>query len=214
MCGTDIDETNFTYATKNTALNDFSDRMRLCLIDEASKNTLIPLDRLQVPHLDFTMCNPPFFATMQEMQDSLSGASKGGVKPSAACTGAEVEMVTEGGDLGFVLKMLAESLVLREKVRWYSSMLGKLESLKKVVERIKEAGVENWTVGSLASSDAKTKRWVVAWSFGDWRPGNVSLFFTSSLFLFPFKHIGSYVFFTHLQKYSHAHRKFPAATST
>ena len=94
--------------------------------------------------------------------------------PSSICTGAPVEMITPGGDAGFVLRMIDESLVLREKVKWYSSMLGKLGSVHVVVARLKEVGVGNWAV-ALLRAGRKTRRWTVAWSFGDWRPRNVRL---------------------------------------
>lgn len=93
--------------------------------------------------------------------------------PSAVCSGADVEMITEGGDLGFVMRMLEESMKLKERVQWYSSMLGKLSSAMKLVEALKERGISNFAVTSLQAGNV-TKRWAVAWSFHDFRPRNVS----------------------------------------
>ncbi len=101
--------------------------------------------------------------------------------PSAVCTGAAVEMVTEGGDLGFVLRMIEESEKLKERVQWYSSMLGKLSSVNEVVNRLKEKGIGNWAVTCLMAGKV-TRRWVVAWSFGDLRPRNVRSCFPCLLF--------------------------------
>eukprot|EP01043_Picozoa_sp_COSAG02_P051427 COSAG02_NODE_5410_length_4351_cov_5.357479_4_plen_160_part_00 len=43
--------------------------------------------------------------------------------PSTACRGQEVEMVTPGGEVAFVGRMVADSLQLREQIRWYTSMV-------------------------------------------------------------------------------------------
>ncbi|KAL0264842.1 hypothetical protein SLS55_000795 [Diplodia seriata] len=104
---------------------------------------LIPLAALELDQLDFTICNPPFFSSIADWKASISGEGKD-KGPNSVCTGAEVEMVTEGGDLGFVLRMVEESCVHKEKVAWYTSMLGKLSSTIKLVEKLRELGCRNW----------------------------------------------------------------------
>ncbi len=170
MCATDVDKKSFDSAARNLALNNLITRSKLLQTSEL--NPLIDLKALGVDRLDFTICNPPFFATPSEMKSSLKGEGKSG-KPNAICTGAEVEMVCPGGDLGFVTTIVNESLVLKDKVQWYSSMLGKLDSAKAVVNLLKKHEVNNWAVG-IIDTGGSTKRWVVAWSFGDLRPRNVS----------------------------------------
>ena len=78
-----------------------------------------------------------------------------------------------GGDLGFVMRMLDESMVLRDRVQWYTSMLGKLSSATALVQALKERGITNWVVTTLQVGNI-TRRWVVGWSFGDRRARNVS----------------------------------------
>lgn len=89
-----------------------------------------------------------------------------------ACTGAEVEMVTPGGEIAFVTRMIDESLRLRERVIWYTSMLGKLSSVSVIVEKLIEHGNHNYAVTEFVQG-SKTKRWAVAWSWGDMRPAMV-----------------------------------------
>jgi 23S rRNA (adenine1618-N6)-methyltransferase len=124
---------------------------------------------MRVQHADFTMCNPPFYTSKDDMDSTWTKSAP----PSAVCTGAEVEMITEGGDAGFVVRMVEESKELRETVQWYTSMLGKLLSVSVVIDSLKEAGCKNWAVSSLITG-GKTRRWVVGWSWGDLRPRNVS----------------------------------------
>ncbi|KAF1942244.1 hypothetical protein EJ02DRAFT_345843 [Clathrospora elynae] len=168
MCATDIDKKSFESAACNLALNNLMTRTKLLQTTEL--NPLIPFAALGVSHLDFTICNPPFFTNTSDMQSSLKGEGKGW-KPNAICTGAENEMVCPGGDLGFVTTIVNESLVLKEKVQWYSSMLGKMDSAKAVINLLKKHGVTNWAVGVIEVGSS-TKRWIVAWSFGDLRPKN------------------------------------------
>lgn len=43
--------------------------------------------------------------------------------PSTACRGQEVEMVTPGGEVAFVGRMVEDSMHLRGQIRWYTSMV-------------------------------------------------------------------------------------------
>ncbi|EOD49840.1 putative duf890 domain protein [Neofusicoccum parvum UCRNP2] len=166
MNATDIDQLNFSHALRNVQANGFSPRCHV--MKTKPTDPLIPLAALELDHLDFTICNPPFFASVEEWKASISGEGKA-KGPNSVCTGAEVEMVTEGGDLGFVLRMVEESLDLGKKVAWYTSMLGKLSSTIKLVERLKEVGCKNWAVCCLGAQH-KTRRWAVGWSWRDLRP--------------------------------------------
>lgn len=117
------------------------------------------------------MCNPPFYASQEELEDSAKAKSK---PPNSVCAGSANEMVTEGGEVVFVSKILSESLVLRERVRWYTSMLGKLSSLPPLIEKLRAVGCTNWVVTELLQGSGKdkgkgTRRWVLGWSWGDWR---------------------------------------------
>jgi 23S rRNA (adenine1618-N6)-methyltransferase len=82
-------------------------------------------------------------------------------------------MVTLGGEVAFVERMIKESLSLKDRVEWYTSMLGKLSSATKIVDRLKQVGVTNWAITDLVQG-TKTRRWAVAWSWGDMRPRMVS----------------------------------------
>lgn len=170
MCATDIDKTSFESAAANFAKNNLLSKTKI--LHTTASMPLIPLEALGTQQLDFTLCNPPFFGDSTEMEKSLSGEGKA-TGPNAICTGSNNEMVCPGGDLGFVTRIVEESLVLRSKVAWYSSMLGKLSSAKSVILMLKSKNINNWAVGVLEpGTKSGTKRWVVAWTFGDMRPRN------------------------------------------
>lgn len=135
----------------------------------ASRN-ILPLDAMGIEFADFVMCNPPFYKSKEDMQRSLAKDTP----PSAVCTGADVEMITDGGDAGFAVRIVEESAGLGERVQWYTCMLGKLSSLTVVVEKLRELGCQNWAVGCLVPGN-KTRRWVVGWSWDNLRPASVSI---------------------------------------
>src|SRR5436305_6738540 len=82
-------------------------------------------------------------------------------------------MVTPGGEVAFVERMIKESMILQGRVEWYTSMLGKFNSVSTVVGKLKEVGVKNWAVTEFVQGN-KTRRWAVGWSWGDMRPRMVS----------------------------------------
>jgi 23S rRNA (adenine1618-N6)-methyltransferase len=166
MHGSDIDTHSLDHAQRNVDANNLSSRIKPRL--SSPEDPLIPLDRLGVSRLDFVMCNPPFYSSEEDMARAY------GIKempPSAVCTGSTNEMICSGGDVGFVSRILEESLILRERVQWYSSMLGRLASLQQLVAKLREHGVTNFAVTNLKAGH-KTRRWAVAWSFSDLRPAN------------------------------------------
>lgn len=79
-------------------------------------------------------------------------------------------MVTPGGEVAFVSRMIDESLLLQERVQWYTSMLGKFSSLPLLVQNLKERGVDNYAVTEFVQG-SRTRRWGLAWSFGGLRAG-------------------------------------------
>jgi 23S rRNA (adenine1618-N6)-methyltransferase len=168
MIGTDIDPQNFSHANQNIERNELTSRIRTKL--NIAEDALISPKTFDLDKLDFVMCNPPFYSSAEDMATSSAGKSG---PPSAVCTGAEVEMICPGGDAGFVLRMVEESKELKDTVRWYTSMLGKLSSVHQVIDRLKEIGINNWAVTLLRAGN-KTRRWAVGWSYGDRRPSNVS----------------------------------------
>ncbi|KAE8137874.1 DUF890 domain protein [Aspergillus pseudotamarii] len=161
---TDIDDDNIRTSREAVSGNKLESRIRIAKTDPSG--ALIPLNKLKVEGLDFTMCNPPFYTSREELVSSAQAKER---PPFSACTGAEVEMVTQGGEVAFVSRMIEESLELRQKVLWYTSMLGKLSSVSILVEKLIGYGNHNYAVTEFVQG-SKTRRWAIAWSWGDLRP--------------------------------------------
>ncbi|KAL9116824.1 MAG: hypothetical protein Q9187_006646 [Circinaria calcarea] len=76
------------------------------LLDSTSEN--------YTDQISFTICNPPFYASNDELLASAKAKSR---PPHSSCTGADVEMVTPGGEVSFVSRMIEESCTLKERVQ-------------------------------------------------------------------------------------------------
>ncbi|WPG98099.1 Hypothetical protein R9X50_00088500 [Acrodontium crateriforme] len=163
MRGTDIDAHSLEYARANVKANGLEDRITLSQ-SESAEASLISVDENQP--CTFVMTNPPFYSSEAEMRASYTDKT---APASAICTGSTNEMLCPGGDLGFVLRILDESLVLRSQIQWYTAMFGHLSSLHLFVDKLREHKIDNYAVTSLHAG-LRTKRWAIAWSFGPWRP--------------------------------------------
>lgn len=161
---TEVDEENYDWATQNVKRNKLEHRIRVRKVP--TEGPLLDLKALGIRHADFVMCNPPFFTSREDMLATYATKAK---PPSAVCTGAEVEMICNGGDLGFVMRIVEESEKLKEQVQWFSSMLGKVQSVNTLVATLKDRGITNWAVTCLQAGNV-TRRWALAWSYGDLRP--------------------------------------------
>ncbi|KAK0469088.1 S-adenosyl-L-methionine dependent methyltransferase, partial [Desarmillaria tabescens] len=158
-----LDDASFQLADSNIARNHLGHRIRV-LQAHPDQPILFPLKTYPDESFSFTMCNPPFYASLDEVMLSAEGKA---MDPNAVCTGAPIEMVTSGGEASFVCQMVRESKQLGARCRWYTSMLGKMSSLKEVVELLRELSIENYAITEFVQG--QTRRWAIGWSFTDER---------------------------------------------
>ncbi|KAI9696737.1 MAG: hypothetical protein M1836_005099 [Candelina mexicana] len=161
---TDIDDKSLYYARENIARNNLNPRIRL--LKTTPEDPLIPLQALGLESIDFTICNPPFYSSTEEMLSSANAKQR---PPFSACTGTPTETVTPGGEISFTLRLLHESHSLRTRVQWYTTLLGKLSSVSTLIPKLKQAGVDNYAVTEFVQGSSRTRRWGLAWSWGRMR---------------------------------------------
>ncbi|KAH0833886.1 hypothetical protein J3R83DRAFT_11063 [Lanmaoa asiatica] len=159
----DIDKESLVSARQNVERNGFSNR--ITIVDTSSNGSILQTleGALAVP-FHFTMCNPPFYASMEEVVQSTEAKEYG---PGAACGGSENEMVTPGGEVSFVSRMFTESLHYRMRCRWYTSKVASISSLSLMVDLFREYQVDNYAI--IDFTQGEVRRWAVAWSFGTLR---------------------------------------------
>ncbi|GAA5872763.1 hypothetical protein JCM1840_004511 [Sporobolomyces johnsonii] len=165
MLATDIDAHSLSFAEKNVFENGLLGQISLFHVEKQGR--IFPPEVVEsVEIIDFTMCNPPFYASPDEIAASLAAKE---LEPFAVCTGASNEMLTPGGEVAFVSRMIDESLSLGStKIRWFTSLLGKFSSISPLVDLLKSHHIANYLVHALPPH-GQTTRWILTWSLQDRR---------------------------------------------
>ncbi|RLN60723.1 hypothetical protein BBP00_00005833 [Phytophthora kernoviae] len=150
---TEIDNESYTYAKENVDRNQLQG---LIAVKRMHTNKLLtePLQGEAPEHkFHFVMCNPPFFDDMSEADTN----------PDASCMGSANEMVFPGGEIAFIGSMIDESMELQDRVLWFTSMIGRKSSLRKLLALLREKQVPNTRTTEFFQG--RTKRWGIAWTF-------------------------------------------------
>ena len=126
---------------------------------------------------DFTLCNPPFHASLDEAQAGSARkwrnlgktpagkSAKSNNAPRLNFGGQGAELWCPGGELAFVRRMIAESTVFPARCRWFTTLVSKAASLPAVYAALRQAGVREWQTLDMAQGQKKSR--VVAWTFFD-----------------------------------------------
>ncbi|XP_071944502.1 RNA N(6)-adenosine-methyltransferase mettl16-like [Antedon mediterranea] len=159
----EVDSLSLQYAKENVQENNAEN---FITVYEAVENTMLLEIIADNPRPDyhFTMCNPPFFGNMLEAQGILS-RSMDRAEPKSVCTAAEIECIADGGEVEFVKRMIQDSLKLRHKVLWFTSMVGKKASLPLIKQDLHKHKISHFTTTEFCQG--RTMRWGVAWTFHD-----------------------------------------------
>lgn len=168
---TEADEVNFSYAVKNMEQNKLTNKIKVLKVQP---NTILEGIIAQTKDTyDFCMCNPPFFSDHFEAQGLVSRSPS---RPEAKTmsTASPQEGIVPGGEVGFIRKMIEESNFLQDKVRVYTTMLGKKASLAPLKEILRRYKITNFATTEFCQG--KTMRWGLAWTF------DKSVTFPKSLF--------------------------------
>nr|XP_018902763.1 PREDICTED: methyltransferase-like protein 16 homolog [Bemisia tabaci] len=159
MLGTETDQASYQAALKNVEINSLQSLVKVVLVNE---ETILDGAIDEAEDYTFCMCNPPFFGSMKEVSGK-SRSPNSRAPPRNAHTGIENELVTEGGEVAFVGRIIHDSKKLQNKVKIYTSMVGIKSNLKKLVSLLKSTSVESVTQTTF--SQGRTMRWGVAWTY-------------------------------------------------
>lgn len=123
-------------------------------------------------NFDFTMCNPPFHASPDEVLSvsqrkwnnlNKPGAKKGATQPRLNFGGGGTELWCNGGERGFVKTMIEQSTQIPKRVLWFTTLLSKADNLTPLQAVLKKARVVDTRIIDMAQGQKQSR--IVAWSF-------------------------------------------------
>ncbi|MBC2845978.1 23S rRNA (adenine(1618)-N(6))-methyltransferase RlmF [Winogradskyella flava] len=118
--------------------------------------------------VDFTICNPPFHASLEEAQKASLRKLKNlkGKRPSKALLnfgGQNNELWTKGGEARFIKDMIYDSRNFGKQCFWFTSLISKEATLKptyKILQKVKATDIKTIEMGQ----GQKVSRFI-AWTF-------------------------------------------------
>ena len=165
MTGSDIDATALRAAEAIVKLNPRLGK-RITLRHQRQRNQLFKGVIRPDEQFDFTMCNPPFFASakLAEAATREKWRKLRGDDSSLLNFGGQAhELWTPGGEPAFLQRMIRESVGFRQHVRWFTTLVSQrrhLREAKRQLRRVQahEVRVLDYTVGN-------KQHQVLAWRF-------------------------------------------------
>uniref|UniRef100_A0A8D8YNU1 Methyltransferase-like protein 16 n=1 Tax=Cacopsylla melanoneura TaxID=428564 RepID=A0A8D8YNU1_9HEMI len=191
MLALECDPVSVDYARRNVQQNNLQE---LISVKHTSSSDNSHLESYLEPNVSytFTMCNPPFFASSDDLnwehgrekndskqlesgkheidcdESSLNkrnrsrNRNKRRKPPPNAQTGNKTELIAQGGEVSFVEKMIQDNIDLRQ-IKIFTTMLGHKSSFI----RVKQFLMEHPLVKQVSSTEfcqGNTMRWGLAWT--------------------------------------------------
>ncbi|TAK16966.1 MAG: 23S rRNA (adenine(1618)-N(6))-methyltransferase RlmF [Acidobacteria bacterium] len=162
---TEIDKTSMRWARQVVRVN----RKIAPLIEHR-----LQLDPLKIfagvtsaaERFDASMCNPPFHASAKEAADA-SRRKRRNLElrnPEPLNFGGSVsELITPGGETGFIERMITESAARPRLCRWFTTLVSKSERLPQLRRALKTARAAEVRIIEMAQGQKKSR--ILAWTF-------------------------------------------------
>jgi len=116
-----------------------------------------------------SLCNPPFHASAEEAAAGtgrkLRGLGKGGAVEARNFGGQANELWCEGGELGFIRRMIAQSEQVAGRCRWFTTLVSQSAHLPALRSALKQVPVTEVRVIEMAQGQKKSR--VLAWTYQD-----------------------------------------------
>lgn len=159
---TEIDPTSYESARENLMTNGLTDQIQLVQIE--SQN--IPLlGSVKGTGCSATICNPPFYSSTEDICTRKADKK---TESKTSLNYSSSESIYPGGEVAFISRIIEESDRLREKVTWYTSLVGLKDSISPLQGKLALLKPKP-TIKVMSSHVGSTTRWVLAWSFHNLR---------------------------------------------
>ncbi len=170
--GVDIDQTALENAQKILDANTLSESVSLRL--QLDRNNIFKGIIKEDDYFDFTMCNPPFHASLEDAkagsQRKLNNLAKKANQPLTKSKnpklnfgGQATELYCDGGEIKFIKRMIEESVEFKNHCRWFTTLVSKASHLPSIYNALKNIKVREIRTVEMAQGQKHSR--FVAWSF-------------------------------------------------
>ncbi|MEN8817232.1 MAG: 23S rRNA (adenine(1618)-N(6))-methyltransferase RlmF [Nonlabens sp.] len=159
MVGCDVIDESVAFAKKNTLKNDAIE-----IRHQVDRGNILKGVIREGENYDFTMCNPPFYASEEEaVKANMDKQRKlGTYEERRNFAGHAHELWCNGGEALFIKRMIKESVAFKNQVGWFTCLLSRKQNLKKPLKQLEKLGAESKVV--VMTTGNKESRFV-AWRF-------------------------------------------------
>ncbi|NRA39433.1 MAG: 23S rRNA (adenine(1618)-N(6))-methyltransferase RlmF [Planctomycetes bacterium] len=177
MVGADIDPQAITAAQKNVDAT-HALKQHIDIRHQSDNAHIFAGIILEGEYYHFTMCNPPFHSSEEEvakanlkkwknLQKNKSDGDDNHGKHSKEEVllnfgGQAKELWCNGGEALFIKRMIKQSVDFKTQVGWFSTLVSRSENLKKIYKQLKKVGAKHKAV-PMAQGSKKSR--FVAWKF-------------------------------------------------
>ncbi|MDI1299352.1 23S rRNA (adenine(1618)-N(6))-methyltransferase RlmF [Methylotenera sp.] len=166
--GAEIDVSALKNAQHIVDSNMLSNMIELRL--QTSTNAIFKGIIKQGETFDFTMCNPPFHASLADAQAGtqrkwrgLGKTTKNAESTVLNFGGQTTELYCEGGEEAFVTAMINESKLYATQCLWFSTLISKATNLPSVYRALKNVNALGVKTIDMAQGQKQSR--IVAWTF-------------------------------------------------
>lgn len=163
VVGSDVDPKSIENARKIIEENKLQDSISLRHQKDKTKIFSGIIDTKE--KFDLTICNPPFH---ESLEDALAGTNRKwrnlGKKPQTKLNfgGQGAELWCPGGERKFILQMIAESLLFKNQVKWFTALVSKSDNLE-VLTRALEKHRASIKIIEMGQGQKKSR--VLCWTY-------------------------------------------------
>jgi 23S rRNA (adenine1618-N6)-methyltransferase len=160
--GVDIDPVSITSARQICARNGLTIEIRHQTNPEDIFKGVIGSDDA----FHVTLCNPPFHASLAKAEEGTRRKWRNLGKGHSAelnFGGQNAELWCPGGEIGFIARMIEQSVKFADQCLWFTCLVSKKDNLKPLSKLLKRSKVVESKVVEMAQGQ-KTSRFI-AWTF-------------------------------------------------
>lgn len=147
---------------KNTVLENIE------LRHQPFKNKILENLVLPEDYFDVVVCNPPFFKNKTEaIRRNQRKVNNLGLREADSQNfgGLSNELWYKGGETAFIKKMAAESILYKDQIHWFTSLVSQKENLKDIKRAVNKTAPITVRVINMDQGNKKSR--FIAWSFQD-----------------------------------------------